>query len=100
METEDGLRITPKPLQGGLFRTYDDHRMAMAAAVLGLRVPSVVIENVETTDKTLPEFTARWTRMVDGNDGEGGGDGDGNDGEGSGDGTPDGRVGRDGPGGA
>ena len=65
-ETEDGLRITPKPLQGGLFRTYDDHRMAMAAAVLGLRVPGVVIENVETTDKTLPEFAARWTRMVDG----------------------------------
>jgi 3-phosphoshikimate 1-carboxyvinyltransferase len=68
-QTEDGLRITPKPLQGGLFRTYDDHRMAMAAAVLGLRVPGVVIENVETTAKTLPEFTARWTRMLDGSDG-------------------------------
>ena len=63
-ESEDGLRITPKPLQSGLFRTYDDHRMAMAAAVLGLRVPGIVIENVETTDKTLPEFAARWTRMV------------------------------------
>jgi len=63
-ESEDGLRITPKPLQGGLFRTYGDHRMAMAAAVLGLRVPGIVIENVETTDKTLPEFAARWTRMV------------------------------------
>jgi len=69
-QTEDGLRITPKPLQGGLFHTYDDHRMAMAAAVLGLRVPGVVIENVETTAKTLPQFTARWTRMLDG---EGGG---------------------------
>ncbi len=67
-ETEDGLKITPKPLQGGLFRTYDDHRMAMAAAVLGLRVPGVVIENVETTDKTLPDFAARWTRMVHGDD--------------------------------
>jgi len=65
-ETEDGLRITPKPLQGGLFRTYGDHRMAMAAAVLGLRVPGVVIEDVETTDKTLPQFAARWTRMVNG----------------------------------
>jgi 3-phosphoshikimate 1-carboxyvinyltransferase len=70
-ETEDGLRITPKPLQGGLFHTYDDHRMAMAAAVLGLRVPGVVIENVETTDKTLPEFAARWTRMVQGVGGDG-----------------------------
>jgi 3-phosphoshikimate 1-carboxyvinyltransferase len=73
-QTEDGLRITPKPLQGGLFRTYDDHRMAMAAAVLGLRVPGVVIENVETTDKTLPGFAARWTRMLAG-DGDGGDDG-------------------------
>ena len=65
-ETADGLRITPKPVQGGLFRTYGDHRMAMAAAVLGLRVPGVVIEDVETTDKTLPEFATRWTRMLDG----------------------------------
>jgi 3-phosphoshikimate 1-carboxyvinyltransferase len=65
-QTEDGLRITPKPLQGGRFRTYDDHRMAMAAAVLGLRVPGIVVENVETTAKTLPEFTARWTRLLDG----------------------------------
>jgi len=63
-QTEDGLRITPKPLQGGLFHTYGDHRMAMAAAVLGLQVPGVVIEDVETTDKTLPDFPARWMGMV------------------------------------
>ena len=74
-ETEDGLLIKPKPLRGGLFQTYDDHRMAMAAAVIGLRVPGVVIENVETTAKTLPEFAARWTRMVDGQDGQDGHDG-------------------------
>ncbi len=74
-ETEDGLLIKPKPLRGGLFQTYDDHRMAMAAAVIGLRVPGVVIENVETTAKTLPEFAARWTRMVDGSDGQDGHDG-------------------------
>jgi 3-phosphoshikimate 1-carboxyvinyltransferase len=65
-ETEDGLRITPKPLQGGLFHTYADHRMAMAAAVLGLRVPGTVIENVETAAKTLPEFTTLWSRMLEG----------------------------------
>jgi len=65
-QTEDGLKITPKPLQGGLFHTYDDHRMAMAAAVLGLRVPGVVIENVQTTAKTLPQFTSRWTSMLEG----------------------------------
>jgi 3-phosphoshikimate 1-carboxyvinyltransferase len=75
-QTGDGLRITPKPLQGKLFRTYDDHRMAMAAAVIGLRVPGVIIENVETTAKTLPEFTDRWSRMLQG-DSEGGGIDDG-----------------------
>jgi 3-phosphoshikimate 1-carboxyvinyltransferase len=65
-ETGDGLRVTPKPLRGGLFHTYDDHRMAMAGAVLGLRVPGVVIENVETTAKTLPGFADRWGRMIEG----------------------------------
>lgn len=65
--TADSLRITPKSLRGGLFHTYDDHRMAMAGAVLGLRVPGLVVENVETTDKTLPGFAARWTRLLDGN---------------------------------
>jgi 3-phosphoshikimate 1-carboxyvinyltransferase len=65
-QSEDGLRITPKPLHGGLFHTYDDHRMAMAGAVLGLRVPGIVIENVETTAKTLPSFTDRWTHMLEG----------------------------------
>jgi 3-phosphoshikimate 1-carboxyvinyltransferase len=64
-ETEDGLRITPKPLQGGPFATYADHRMAMAAAVIGLAVPGILIEDVETTGKTLPGFTALWQRMVD-----------------------------------
>jgi len=70
-QTEDGLKIAPKPLRGGLFHTYDDHRMAMAGAVLGLRVPGVVIENVETTAKTLPQFAARWTRMLEGDAGGG-----------------------------
>jgi 3-phosphoshikimate 1-carboxyvinyltransferase len=77
VETEDGLRITPAPLHGGLFHTYDDHRMAMAGAVLGLRVPDLVLENVGTTAKTLPQFTRRWTQMLDG-DGDGDGNGNGN----------------------
>lgn len=62
--SQDGLRITPRPLVGGLFHTYDDHRMAMAGAVLGLRVPGVVIENVQTTDKTLPQFVQRWNALL------------------------------------
>jgi len=63
-ETDDGLRISPKPLHGGLFGTYSDHRMAMAAAVIGLAVPGVVIEDVATTGKTLPDFTVLWQQML------------------------------------
>ena len=48
-------RCTPAP-----FHTYADHRMAMAAAVLGLRVPGLVVEDVGTVAKTLPEFTQLW----------------------------------------
>lgn len=40
-ETADGLVIRPRPLHGGVFQTYDDHRMATAAAVIGLAVPGV-----------------------------------------------------------
>ncbi|MBB2890090.1 3-phosphoshikimate 1-carboxyvinyltransferase [Flexivirga oryzae] len=63
-ETEDGLVIRPKPMQGNVFRTYGDHRMVMAAAVLGLRVPGIVVHDAGTVAKTMPDFTARWTRMI------------------------------------
>jgi 3-phosphoshikimate 1-carboxyvinyltransferase len=55
-ETADGLRIRPRPLHGGVFHTYDDHRLATAGAVLGLLVEGVRVENVATTAKTLPDF--------------------------------------------
>ena len=63
-ETRDGLVITPRPLQGAQVATYHDHRMATFAAMIGLRVPGVVIEDVETTAKTLPGFTAMWKTML------------------------------------
>lgn len=63
-ETEDGLRIRPRALRGGVFHTYEDHRLATAAAVLGLAVPGVLVENVATTAKTLPEFPELWTEML------------------------------------
>jgi 3-phosphoshikimate 1-carboxyvinyltransferase len=63
-ETADGLEVTPRPLHGGLFHTYDDHRLATAAAVLGLRVPGIQVENVATTAKTLPAFVDLWTGML------------------------------------
>ncbi|MFE1559714.1 3-phosphoshikimate 1-carboxyvinyltransferase [Streptomyces sp. NPDC058734] len=65
-ETEDGLRIRPRKLHGGVFHTYDDHRMATAGAVIGLAVPGVEIENVATTAKTLPDFPKMWTDMLAG----------------------------------
>lgn len=63
-ELPDGLEIRPRPLHGGVFRTYDDHRMVMAAAVLGLAVPGVEVENAATVGKTLPEFTEQWASLV------------------------------------
>lgn len=69
-ELPDGLRIRPRALTGGTFRTYDDHRLAHAAAVLGLAVPGIVLDDVACTAKTLPEFPALWASMVNG---EGGG---------------------------
>ncbi|WP_407561008.1 3-phosphoshikimate 1-carboxyvinyltransferase [Streptomyces sp. 184] len=65
-ETEDGLEIRPRPLHGGVFHTYDDHRMATAGAVLGLVVKGVQVENVETTAKTLPDFPAMWAGLLAG----------------------------------
>ncbi|MFT2015183.1 3-phosphoshikimate 1-carboxyvinyltransferase [Streptomyces sp. 796.1] len=63
-ETEDGLRIRPRPLHGGIFHTYEDHRLATAAAVLGLTVSGIQVENVATTAKTLPDFPGLWTGML------------------------------------
>lgn len=63
-QTADGLEIRPKPLRGGLFGTYRDHRMAHAAAVLGLLVDGLEIENIATTAKTLPEFPQMWSELV------------------------------------
>jgi 3-phosphoshikimate 1-carboxyvinyltransferase len=63
-QTADGLEIRPKLLHGGLFATYHDHRMAHAAAVLGLAVDGVEIENIATTAKTMPQFPDLWSALV------------------------------------
>lgn len=63
-DTADGLEIRPRPLRGGAFRTYDDHRLATAAAVIGLVVPGVEVENIATTAKTLPDFPLLWTALL------------------------------------
>ena len=63
-ETDDGLVITATPLHGGTWHSYADHRMAMAGAIVGLRVSGVAVEDIATTAKTLPEFPALWAQML------------------------------------
>ena len=64
IEEETALHITPAPLHGGTFHTYEDHRLATAGAVIGLVTPDVLIENVATTRKTLPDFPGLWKSLV------------------------------------
>jgi 3-phosphoshikimate 1-carboxyvinyltransferase len=66
VETADGLTITATPLHGGVWRSYADHRMATAGAIVGLRVPGVEIEDIGTTAKTLPDFPRMWMDMLAG----------------------------------
>ncbi len=71
-ETGDGLLFTPVPAvdrRPGVVQTYDDHRLATAAAVLGLVVPGVRVRNMATTAKTMPDFVERWTDMLSGGGG-------------------------------
>jgi len=63
-ETEDSLTIRPKPLSAGVFHTYADHRIATSAAVLGLVVPGILVENIATTAKTMPGFTDMWNALL------------------------------------
>jgi len=65
-ETPDGLVVTAGPLHGGVWRSYADHRMATAGAIVGLRVPGVEVEDIGTTAKTLPDFPQLWADMLQG----------------------------------
>jgi 3-phosphoshikimate 1-carboxyvinyltransferase len=65
-EAPDGLVITATPLHGGTWRAYADHRMAMAGAIVGLRVPGVRVDDIGATSKTLPEFPQLWAGMLAG----------------------------------
>lgn len=71
-ETPTDLIIKPKPMSTKtsgvnapyLFNSYDDHRMATAGAIIGLAVDGVVVENIETTKKTIPDFPGLWQEML------------------------------------
>ncbi|MEY4444472.1 MAG: hypothetical protein RL301_551 [Actinomycetota bacterium] len=58
------LRINPKPLHGGVFHTYEDHRLATSGATLGLVVSGIEVENIDTTRKTLTDFPRLWSSIV------------------------------------
>ncbi len=66
-ETEDGLAIEPsKTLQGATWLSYEDHRMATAGAIVGLRVEGIRVENIGSTSKTMPNFVDLWNQMLGG----------------------------------
>ncbi len=65
-ERDDGLEIRPRPLRadGSVFASHDDHRLVMAAAVLGLALPGGLrIGNAATVGKTFPDFTRMWSGL-------------------------------------
>jgi 3-phosphoshikimate 1-carboxyvinyltransferase len=67
-ERRDGLEIRPRPLRadGAVFASHDDHRLVMAAAVLGLALPDgLAVGNAATVGKTFPGFTGMWSRMLE-----------------------------------
>jgi len=66
-ELADGLEIRPRPLRAGgrPFASYDDHRLVMAAAVLGLVVPGIEVANAATVGKTFPGFMELWASMLE-----------------------------------
>lgn len=64
-EHPDGLELRPSALHGGPFRTYADHRMAHAAAVLGSAVEGVEVDDVGATSKTFPDFPGVWAALLD-----------------------------------
>jgi 3-phosphoshikimate 1-carboxyvinyltransferase len=66
VEEPTALRIAPAPLHAGIFHTYEDHRLATAGAIIGLRVDGIEVENIETTKKTLPDFPKAWANMLSG----------------------------------
>ena len=61
------LLIKPTNLVASqIFKSYEDHRMATAGAIIGLAVKDLIVENIETTKKTLPNFPGMWQEMLNG----------------------------------
>jgi len=66
VELEDGIAIEPSAdLHSGTWSTYEDHRMATAGAIIGLRVSGITIEDVSVVSKTMPEFVSAWNELLE-----------------------------------
>ena len=63
-EHEDGLTIIPRPLHAATLQTYDDHRMAMSLALIGLRTPGITILDPACTAKTYPQYFEDLERLT------------------------------------
>ena len=62
-ETEDGLEIRPSTMRPAPIETYDDHRIAMSFAILGLKLPGTKIKNPGCVAKTFPDFFTRLSAL-------------------------------------
>ncbi len=63
-EHPDGLSLRPATLHGGVFHTYADHRMAHAGVIVGAAVDGVLVEDIATTGKTVPDFAGFWSELL------------------------------------
>jgi 3-phosphoshikimate 1-carboxyvinyltransferase len=64
-EHPDGIDVVPAPLHGGMWKSFEDHRMATSGALLGLAVPGVIVDDIACTSKTLPEFSLLWDALAE-----------------------------------
>jgi 3-phosphoshikimate 1-carboxyvinyltransferase len=64
-EEPDGLTVIPRPLDGGPWKSFEDHRMATSGALIGLAVRGVIVDDISCTHKTLPEFEVLWRELVE-----------------------------------
>lgn len=64
-EFNDGLRIIPGPLHGATLHSFADHRMATFAAIVGLMIDGVSVDDISCTSKTLPGFEQMWAHMCE-----------------------------------
>ena len=62
-EAPDALHVEPAPPRPAVIETYDDHRMAMSFALVGLKAPGIAIRDPGCVAKTFPDFFARLERL-------------------------------------